>query len=73
VAYVESLLVPTPGCVADINGDGATDVFDFADLASNFGAGPDATRAHGDVNGDGFVDVFDFGDLASDFGCVAAP
>jgi hypothetical protein len=60
---------PTPGCVADINGDGVTDVFDFADLASDFGAGPGATRAQGDVNGDGFVDVFDFADLASDFGC----
>ncbi len=56
-------------CAGDVNGDGATDVFDFTDLASNFGAGPGATRAQGDVNGDGFVDVFDFADLASDFGC----
>jgi hypothetical protein len=60
-----------PGCAGDVNGDGVTDVFDFGDLAANFGAGPGATRAQGDLTGDGFVDVFDFGDLAADFGCVA--
>jgi hypothetical protein len=59
--------VPTPACAGDINCDGVTDVFDFADLASNFGAV--ASRRGGDVNGDGVVDVFDFADLASDFGC----
>jgi hypothetical protein len=64
-------LAPTPGCQGDVNGDGATDVFDFGDLAANFGAGPDATREQGDLNGDGFVDVFDFGDLAADFGCTS--
>jgi 2C-methyl-D-erythritol 2,4-cyclodiphosphate synthase len=30
-----------PGCVGDINRDGATDVFDFADLANDFGCGGD--------------------------------
>ena len=59
-----------PACPGDINGDGATDVFDFADLADHFGDGPDATYEDGDINGDGFVDVFDFADLAEDFGCV---
>jgi hypothetical protein len=70
--YLNCLKVeaPTPGCAGDVNGDGSTDVFDFGDLASNFGAGPDATREQGDLNGDGFVDVFDFGDLAADFGCA---
>ncbi len=58
-------------CPGDINNDGATDVFDFADLAINFGAGPGATQAQGDLNGDGFVDIFDFADLADDFGCGA--
>jgi hypothetical protein len=58
-----------PICPGDVNGDGVTDVFDFADLAASFGAGPGATRGQGDLNGDGFVDVFDFGDLAADFGC----
>jgi hypothetical protein len=67
--FVGPFAVPAPECVGDVNGDGKTDVFDFADLASNFGAGPGATRQQGDLNGDGFVDVFDFGDLAGDFGC----
>jgi hypothetical protein len=62
-------LVPGGDCPGDVNGNGVTDVFDFADLAANFGAGPGATRAQGDLNGDGFVDVFDFSDLAADFGC----
>jgi hypothetical protein len=64
---------PLPECVGDTTGDGVTDVFDFADLADNFGAGPGATRAMGDVNHNGFVDVFDFADLADDFGCVPGP
>jgi hypothetical protein len=59
-----------PACDADIDGDGDTDVFDFAELASNFGAGPGATREQGDLTGDGFVDVFDFADLTADFGCA---
>jgi T5SS/PEP-CTERM-associated repeat protein len=64
------LAAPAPSaCPGDVNNDGVTDVFDFADLASNFGAGPGATQAQGDLTGDGFVDVFDFADLAADFGC----
>jgi hypothetical protein len=60
-------------CPADLNGDGNVDVFDFGDLAANFGNGtPDcATRAEGDLNCDGVIDVFDFGDLAADFGCTS--
>jgi hypothetical protein len=60
-------------CPGDLNGDGAVDVFDFGDLAANFGAGtPDcATRAQGDLNCDGVIDVFDFGNLAADFGCIS--
>jgi lysyl endopeptidase len=61
--------VPAPDCAGDVNGDGATDIFDFGDLADNFGAGPGATREQGDLTGDGFVDVFDFSELAADFGC----
>jgi hypothetical protein len=58
-------------CPGDVDGDGKTDVFDFAEVASSFGAGIPAcaTRAEGDVNCDGVVDVFDFADLAADFGC----
>jgi hypothetical protein len=61
--------VPTPACVGDVNGDGVTDVFDFSDLAANFGAGPAATREMGDLTGDGYVDAFDFAELTADFGC----
>ncbi len=56
-----------PGCVADLDGDGAVDVFDFAALAANIGLDP-ATFAEGDVDGDGAVTVFDFAVLASEFG-----
>ncbi len=69
-AYVESLIAPAPGCPGDVNGDGSTDVFDFAELANGFGAGPGASREMGDLTGDGFVDVFDFAELAEDFGCA---
>ncbi len=60
-------------CPADINGDGNVDVFDFGDIAANFGQGAPncATRAQGDLNCDGVVDVFDFGDLAANFGCTS--
>ncbi len=63
--------VVTPACVGDVNEDGFVDVFDFSDLAANFGAGPGATREQGDLTGDGFVDVFDFSELAANFGCDA--
>jgi hypothetical protein len=62
---------PTPACAGDVNGDGATDVFDFSDLAAAFGSTPaDANwDPDADLNGDGEVDVFDFSELAADFGC----
>jgi hypothetical protein len=64
-------LVPAPGCVGDVNGDGATDVFDFSDLAAAFGTAPGdpAWNPDADLNGDDAVDVFDFSELAADFGC----
>jgi hypothetical protein len=62
-----------PACPGDFNGDGATNVFDFAILADNFGAGPGATYEQGDINGNGFIDVFDFADFTNDFGCVDDP
>ncbi len=64
---------PAPGCSGDVDGDGDTDVFDFAELAASFGAGPGATREMGDLTGDGHVDVFDFAELAADFGCMGGP
>ncbi len=65
------LSTPAPGCPGDVNLDGATDVFDFAALADNFGAGPGAVFTQGDLTGEGRVDIFDFAALADDFGCDA--
>jgi hypothetical protein len=65
---VRPLLAVEP-CAGDVNGDGVTNVFDFAELAARFGDGPGMTRAQGDLNGDGFVDVEDYMTLAEDFGC----
>ncbi len=58
-----------PACVGDITGDGSTNALDFNVVASNFGAGPGATRSQGDLTGDGFVNALDFNILAGDFGC----
>lgn len=61
---------PAPACSGDINGDGRTDLDDFAILALNFGVGPGATMQQGDLNGDGFVNLDDFAIIAIDFGCL---
>ena len=60
---------PPPSCNGDIDGDGDTDVFDFAILATNFGTIGGATPAQGDLDDNGNVDIFDFAIFASDFGC----
>lgn len=61
---------PAPVCDGDINGDGTSDLDDFAILVIFFGSGPGMERAQGDLNGDGFVDLDDFSILAIDFGCT---
>jgi hypothetical protein len=63
--------VCTPACPGDIDGDGDTDVFDFADLTAAFGTslGDPGYNPDADLTGDDTVDVFDFGELTSDFGC----
>lgn len=60
---------PPPPCVGDVNGDGATDVYDFGILARNFGTFGHAPYQDGDLDGDGDVDVHDFGIFAPAFGC----
>lgn len=62
------MTAPPPGCVADIDGDGDSDVFDFGIFVLNFGhtgVGP----SEGDLDGDGAVTVGDFGIFALGFGC----
>ena len=60
---------PPSGCVADLNGDGVTDVFDFGIFAGNFGRNDLTPFTGGDYDGDGDVDVFDFAVFLGDFGC----
>jgi hypothetical protein len=55
-------------CPGDINGSGSVNAADFTILASNFGAGPNATRDEGDLSGDGLVNAQDFVILAGAFG-----
>ena len=59
-------------CPGDVNGDGATNVADFTQLAANFGMGVSPGRA-GDLTADGVVDAADFTVLAGNFGCIAGP
>lgn len=60
--------LPPPDCVGDIDGDNATNVYDFSIFASNFGSSvPPGTG--GDYDSNGVVNVLDFSTLASDFGC----
>ena len=66
-----SITVAPPACPGDIDGDGDTDVFDFAILASNFGQSFIVPFTNGDINGDGTVNVLDFGTFAGNFGCGA--
>ncbi len=54
----------------DLNRDGVVDVFDFGELAANFGTSGNPPFSSGDINGDGATDVFDFGDLAANLGDV---
>jgi predicted outer membrane repeat protein len=59
------------GCPGDIDGDGDTDIFDFAILADVFGLAMGDAQYDGraDLTGDDAVDIFDFGAFADDFGC----
>jgi hypothetical protein len=67
-SYVVFGRAPAPDCPGDLDGDGATNVFDFAIFAANFGqAVPPNTS--GDLDGNGTVNVFDFAIFAADFGC----
>ena len=61
---------PPAGCAGDIDGDGDTDVFDFAIFAPNFTRTDLTPFTSGDLDGDGDCDVFDFAILAPDFMCT---
>ncbi len=58
--------------IGDIDGDGDTDVFDFAVLASAFGTSV-TPGTNEDYDENGIVDVFDFAVFIADFGCIPDP
>ncbi len=62
------VFLPPPPCPGDLDGDGDTDVFDFARFVSTF-AQPVPPLTGGDLTGNGTVDIFDFAVLAGDFAC----
>ena len=66
---VYEVQAPPSACAGDLDGDGDTDVFDFAMLAANFSSSV-TPGTNGDLDGSGAVDVFDFAILAADFSCT---
>jgi len=67
VEKFRAFAVPVEGCVADINNDGALNIFDFTSFQSAFSDG----RKCADINGDGSFNIFDFTSYQSEFsdGC----
>jgi hypothetical protein len=61
---------PRGDCVADVDGDGDTDLSDLAILLADWGCGyepqPDCP---GDINGDGHTDAIDMSILLGDWAC----
>ena len=58
------IVIETPPCPADVNGDGVVDVLDLLALLAAWGnaGGPE------DINGDGIVDVLDLLELLAAWG-----
>ena len=58
-------------CIADFNGDGFLDFFDYDDFVNCFETGVCPPGRTADVNGDDFVDFFDYDDFVAAFevGC----
>jgi hypothetical protein len=63
-----------PACVADLNGDGATNVLDFSAFVSAFGTnlGDPGYLPAADFDQSGTIDVLDFAVFLGDFGCPVA-
>ena len=66
---VFAIVAPPSPCPGDLDGDGDTDVLDFAIFSTNFGATGLPPFTGGDSDGDGDVDVLDFANFATNFGC----
>ncbi len=67
--YLDTIIVITPGCPADFNGDGNTDPDDLSDYIACYFAQPPCAAA--DFSGDGNTDPDDLSDYISAFfgGC----
>lgn len=65
-------VIAPPGCAADLDGDGDTDVLDFAIFVGAFGSstGDANYNAAADYDDNGTIDVFDFTAFLTDFGCT---
>ena len=61
---------PPAACLADIDGDLDTDIFDFSIFAVTLWGQSVAPGSTGDFSGDGLINVLDFAYLAADFGCT---
>lgn len=68
VGFYAGAQAPPLACAGDLDGNGATDVFDFALFVSNFGSAV-PTGTIGDLDNDGDVDVLDFALFVPNFGC----
>jgi hypothetical protein len=64
---------PTPGCPADLNGDGVVDDLDFPMLAAAIDQVIASSDCAGDLNLDGFVDDLDFTIFAVSYNAVLCP
>ncbi|XVJ59088.1 MAG: hypothetical protein HEQ23_06680 [Tepidisphaera sp.] len=62
---------PPPPCLADFNGDGFVDFFDYSDYVLCFESAECPAGKTADFNGDDFVDFFDYSDyvVAFEAGC----
>jgi hypothetical protein len=68
---LDELLVPASICLADFNGDGFLDFFDYSDFVECFETGNCIAGHTADYNRDGFQDFFDYLDFVTAFeaGC----
>ena len=58
----------TPLIPADLDGDGAVDLADLAQLLGHYGTTGGATYEDGDLDGDGDVDLADLAELLANYG-----
>ena len=68
--YLDNITM-TPACLADFNGDGFVDGFDYDEFVACFEGDPCPPGKSADFNGDGFADGFDYDDFVTAFetGC----